>query len=76
MGGFIAIPIILGLAIQLIGIQHGHPDKVYHPNVAKQTQVAIVLFSEGTVNLRNLYKDNIRFTMYPISIAFSLVTFL
>lgn len=65
----IAVPIILGLAVRLVGIRHGEPDKVYHPDIAKQTRVAISLFNDGVVDLRGLYKEDVRFTMYPYGTA-------
>jgi len=62
-------PLLLGVALRLVGIRHGEPDMVYHPDVAKQTQVAITLFSEGELDLRRLYKDDVRFTLYPYGTA-------
>ena len=65
----ILIPLIAAASIRLIGIRHGEPDKVYHPDVAKQTQIAMALYDSEPLTLRQRYGDNIRFTLYPYGTA-------
>lgn len=61
---WLLIPIILGLCIRLIGIRHGEPDMIYHPDVAKQVRVALATYN-GNLNLRKLYHDDFCLTLYP-----------
>ena len=65
----ILIPVILALSVRLIGIRHGEPDMVYHPDVPKQTRIFLGLYRDGTVDLHKLYRDNIHFIMYPYGTA-------
>ncbi len=60
----ILVPILLGLAIRVIGIRHGEPDMVYHPDVAKQTLVARHVY-HGSLDIRGAFKDDFQRTLYP-----------
>ena len=62
------VPLAMALALRLTGIQHGRPDMVYHPDVAKQTLVARSIY-RGRLDLRRLYADDFKLTLYPYGTA-------
>jgi hypothetical protein len=64
-------PLLLGLALRLVGIRHGEPDMVYHPDVAKQTVVARSVY-HGSSSIRRIYKDDISRALYPYGTAYIL----
>ena len=57
-----------GWSLRRTGIEHGQPSLVYHPDVAKQTLVASHVFRDS-LNLRRLYTDDYRRTLYPYGTA-------
>ncbi len=62
------LPLLIGGSLRLIGIGHGRPDMVYHPDVAKQTLVAIRTCNNN-VTAHRIYKDDFRRTLYPYGTA-------
>ncbi len=59
------LPLILGSILRSIGIDHGRPEMVYHPDVAKQTAVAIHTYNNKRINAHKIYKNNFELTLYP-----------
>ena len=51
-----------------MGIRHGAPHAIFHPDVPKQVLVARAVY-KGHVDSRRLYHDDIRFTLYPYGTA-------
>jgi len=65
----IIIPVALGLAVRLIGLRHGEPDLIYHPDMAKQILVARSAYL-GNPDPRVIYgAEDIRRSMYPYGTA-------
>ena len=62
------LPLLIGSALRLIGIDHGRPDMVYHPDVAKQTMVAIRTCNNNIKPHRSFTAD-FRRTLYPYGTA-------
>lgn len=62
------LPLILGSILRNIGIDHGRPDMVYHPDVAKQTMVAIRTCNNN-VTAHRIFKDDFKRTLYPYGTA-------
>lgn len=60
----ITLPLLIGIAIRLTGIEHGKPDMVYHPDVAKQTLVARHVY-HGNLDIRQVFNDDFQRTLYP-----------
>ena len=58
------MPLLLALALRLVGIAHGEGVYVFHPDVAKQIRVAFRHF-EGKENLRGTYKEDFQMELYP-----------
>ena len=68
--GILAALLVLAVALglRLIGIGHGAPDLVYHPDVAKQTFVARRVFL-GELSLAAAYPSNVGMALYPYGTA-------
>jgi hypothetical protein len=64
----IVLPLLLALALRLVGLGHGDGVYVYHPDVAKQIRVAFRYF-EGKENLRGAYKEDFQMELYPYGTA-------
>ena len=62
------LPLILGSILRLTSIDHGRPDMVYHPDVAKQTMVAIRTCNNN-ITPHHIFKDDFRRTLYPYGTA-------
>ncbi len=62
------LPLACGLTLRLIGLRHGEPDLIFHPDVAKQAQVAVKAVAVGR-DVRDLYRDNVELTLYPYGTA-------
>ena len=57
-------PLLAGLAVRMIGIHHGAPRYIWHPDVSKQVQMAIEAYSK-TPNPREYFNDDVRLALYP-----------
>ncbi|MDD5707325.1 MAG: glycosyltransferase family 39 protein, partial [Kiritimatiellae bacterium] len=55
---------IMAVAARCVGIRHGEPDTIWHPDVAKQGRVAASV-RRADLDLRRLHKDDARLTAYP-----------
>lgn len=62
------LPVFLGLALRWTGLRHGEPDRIYHPDVAKQVCMARHVYA-GMFNARSVFRENIQFTLYPPGMA-------
>lgn len=62
------LPLSCGLVLRLIGLRHGEPDLIFHPDVAKQALVAVKAVAAGR-DVRVLYRDNVELTLYPYGTA-------
>ena len=60
--------LLLCVVVRVVGIQHGKPDKIYHPDVSKQAQVARKIFGGG-VDLQEYFKGRVELAMYPYGTA-------
>ncbi|MGD9874680.1 MAG: glycosyltransferase family 87 protein [Kiritimatiellia bacterium] len=56
--------LLAGLAVRMIGIHHGAPRYIWHPDVSKQVQMAIEAYSK-TPNPREYFNDDVRLALYP-----------
>lgn len=62
--GLVLLALALGLVVRVIGIDHGRPTWVWHPDVAKQSQVAEHIF-QGDLELTELFGGDVQRTLYP-----------
>ena len=62
------VALAAGLAVRLVGLRHGEPDLVFHPDVAKQTRVARHVF-HGHNDLRGVFEDDMKRVMYPYGMS-------
>lgn len=68
--GLVAAGLVLalGLLVRLIGLDHGRPNWIFHPDVPKQTYVARAV-ALGDCDLRALHRENREVTLYPFGTA-------
>lgn len=64
----VLIPLSVGLVLRLLGLRHGEPQFIFHPDVAKQARIAINIY-RGNLDLRRGFNDNLSLTMYPFGTA-------
>ncbi|MFH0909474.1 MAG: phospholipid carrier-dependent glycosyltransferase [bacterium] len=64
LGLAIGLPLLAGATVRRIGIRHGGPDLVWHPDVSKQLQVAKMHHGDG-LDIRSLFRDDTELTLYP-----------
>lgn len=62
------LPLIIGTVLRLTGIHHGWPDMVYHPDVTKQTTVAIRTCNNN-ITARRIFKQDFHRSLYPYGTA-------
>lgn len=59
---------VAGLAVRVVGIRHGEPYLVFHPDVAKQTRVARHVF-HGHNDIRGVFEDDMERVLYPYGMS-------
>lgn len=63
-GAVVLLVLVTGMTVRLIGIRHGAPDLIFHPDVSKQAALACAVFT-GEKPLRKLFPSNYELTIYP-----------
>ena len=66
---FILIPLSLGLMVRLVGLRHGAPALVYHPDMAKQILVARSTYQGQSDPLTIYGAEDMRRCLYPYGTA-------
>ncbi len=61
----------LGLALRLTGIDHGAPDRIFHPDVAKQALVGSQVYT-GQFNPARTFKYELTHSLYPYGMSWGL----
>ena len=56
--------LVTGLALRLVGIRHGEPDVVYHPDVIKQALVTTLVYG-NTLDIKERFGSRFTASMYP-----------
>lgn len=62
---------VLGLGLRLLGLDHGKPEWVFHPDVAKQTRYARFVY-HGFLNPAHVFKHDVQNALYPYGTAYLL----
>jgi 4-amino-4-deoxy-L-arabinose transferase-like glycosyltransferase len=65
----VGLVIAAGAAVRLVGLDHGRPDKIYHPDVSKQAQVAWGIGVEETFRLSTHFARINDLVLYPYGTA-------
>ncbi len=59
------LPLIIGIIIRLIGIKHGYPNYIYHPDVSKQAIIAETTYKNHKNTSKIIFDTNSELTLYP-----------
>jgi len=60
----LALILALGSAVRILGLDHGRPRLVFHPDLPKQIRVAHDEY-HGRLNLVRMYGDDFEYSLYP-----------
>jgi hypothetical protein len=64
----LALPLAAGWTVRTVGIFHGSPEFVWHPDVPKQLWVARKHYA-GHLEMRTMYKEDMELTLYPYGLS-------
>jgi hypothetical protein len=64
-----ALVVAAGAAVRVVGLDHGRPNMLYHPDVSKQAQVARGIGVENSFRLSVHYRKINKLVLYPYGTA-------
>lgn len=60
----LAAVLLAGFLVRSIGIGHGYPEYIWHPDVSKQVQIAIEAYSKAP-NPKRYFDEDVELALYP-----------